>query len=228
MQMKSTSWKLACTLIILSGVSNSQSGPVRQSLTLNGHSGEALVYHIDGKTYVDLESLVRIANGTMSFQGDRIILHLPASEPEEGTSSVPDAGSSNLTQDFMRASVQTLTVLKDWSTTIAYAIQRGVPGDGSRIVLFHDRAADALRLTKIAASSNADQDALQLLTNHFNTVNAWSDKLIGERKRMDTGKYSLTPDALKNDETYQKISDCTKFLSTMLPNGVFQDDYACR
>jgi hypothetical protein len=44
---------------------------------------------------------------------------------------------------------------------------------------------------------------------------------------MDTGKYSISADALKNDDTYQKITACTKFLNRMLPSGTYQDDYSC-
>jgi hypothetical protein len=220
-------WAVPSTLLILFGVGVSQSGHSTRPLSINGHAGEVIVYQIDGKSYVDLESLVRIANGSMAFKGDQITLTFPAAggasvEP----SSVPD-NNRGLSTPFMTASVQTLAVIKDWTNTLTYAAQRGVPGDGSRVVVFHDRAAQALHLAQVAATSDSDQDALRLLTNHFQTVSAWSDKLIGERKKMDTAKYSVSEDALKKDETYQKIVGCNKFLSRMLPNGAFHDDSSC-
>lgn len=132
-----------------------------------------------------------------------------------------------MSQNFTREAVETLAILKNWTNALAYRIQHGVPGDGSRMIIFHDHAAEALRLATIVASSDADQNVLHLLTNHFNTVGGWSDRLIGERRRMDTGKYSMSQDALKNDETFQKIDARTKFLSIMLPNGVLEDSYAC-
>jgi len=225
--MKPLWWTLACAILILSGIAVSQSGHKSQPLSINGHSGQAIIYQIDGKSYVDLETLVRIANGAMSFKGDQIILSFPGADV---ASSGHDAGTSNregLSADFMRNAVQTLAIVKDWTNTLTYAVQRGVPGDGSRLVVFHDRAAEALRLTRVAATSDGDQDALQLLTNHINTVGAWSDKLVSERRNLDTGKYSISQDALKNDGTYQKISACTKFLNSMLPSGQFHDDYSC-
>ncbi len=225
--MKPLWWTLACAMLILSGIAVSQSGHKSQPLSINGHSGQAIVYQIDGKSYVDLETLVRIANGSMSFNGDQIILSFPGAEV---ASSGHDAGTSNrqgLSADFMRNAVQTLAIVKDWTNTLTYAVQRGVPGDGSRLVVFHDRAAEALRLSRVAATSDGDQDALQLLTNHFNTVSAWSDKLVSERRNLDTGKYSIDQDALKNDDTYKKINACTRFLSSMLPSGTFQDDNSC-
>jgi len=75
-----------------------------------------------------------------------------------------------MSTDFMKASLQTLTILKDWSDSLAYAIQRGVPGDGSRLIVFHDRAADQLRLAKVVASNQSDLNALRLFINHSNAV----------------------------------------------------------
>jgi len=220
--------RFAFAFLILLGVAVSQSSHKTRTLVINGHSGDAIIYQIDGKSFVDLESLVRVANGSMSFQSDRIVLTLPsASEKEARPSDTPRAADLSLSAEFMRESVTTLAALKDWTNTLAHAATRGVPGDGSRLVVFHDRAGESLRLSKVAASSSADQSALLLLTNEFNSVSAWNDKLIQERKSMDTGKYSMSENALSTDQNYQKIMDCGKFLGTMIPSGQFQDDYAC-
>lgn len=220
-------WTFPCALLILLGVAASQSSHSSRSLSINGHTGNVTVYQIDGRTYVDLESLVRTGNGSMAFKGDQITLNFPAPDGDSAGSEGKGSADANLSTQFMNASVKTLAILKDWTNTLSYGVQRGVPGDGSRLVVFHDRAGEALRLTTVAASSSSDQDALQLLTNQFNTLSAWSDKLVGERKNMDTGKYSVSADALKNDDTYKKITACTKFLNGMLPSGTYQDDYSC-
>jgi hypothetical protein len=220
-------WTFPCALLILLGVAASQSSHSSRSLSINGHTGNATVYQIDGRTYVDLESLVRVGNGSMSFKGDQITLHFPASDGDSAGSGGKGSADSDLSAQFMTASVKTLAILKDWTNTLSYGIQRGVPGDGSRLVVFHDRGSEALHLAAVAASTRPDQDALQLLTRQFNNVSALSDKLAGERRNMDTGKYSISADALKNDDTYQKITACTRFLNKMLPSGTYQDDYSC-
>lgn len=204
-----------------------QSGHKIRPLSVNGHTGEVIVYQIDGKSYVDLQSLVHIANGSITFKGDQIILSFPASEEATSGADLHAPQGAALSPDFMRAGVQELALLKDWVSKLAHAVQRAEPGDGSRVVILHDRALEGLHLAKVSASSNSDQNALQLLTSHFNTVSAWSDKLIGERKRADTAKYSMSPDALKNDEHYQKIMKCTQSLNSMVSGGTFHDDYAC-
>jgi hypothetical protein len=165
--MKPMWWTLACALLMLPGDAVSQSGHKTQTLFINGHSGDAIVYTIDGKSYVDIESLVRIGNGSMSFKGDQIILSFPSAEPGSSGHDTGSSNSSMLSADFMRTAVQTLAVIKDWTSTLTYAVQRGVPGDGSRLVVFHDRAAEALRLTRVAATTGADQDRASTLDQSF-------------------------------------------------------------
>ena len=227
MQKRLWWWAVPFAPLILIGAAVSQTGHSTRTLSINGHVGEAIVYEIDGKSYVDLESLVHIANGSISYGGDLITLTLPAAD-NASADSTHHPNHGKLSPQFRTASVQTLAVIKEWTNTLAHAVQKGVPGDGSRLIVFHDRATEALHLAQVAASSDSDRDALQLLTNNFHTLNAWSDKLIGERKRMDTAKYSISENAIKNDETYQKIAACNKFLSSMLPHGVFQDNSNCR
>ena len=225
--MKLSWWAVPCTLLILLGAAVSQSGHSTRSLSINGRVGKAIVYQIDGKSYVDLESLVHIANGSMSMNGDQITVSFPSGESSHAEPGPVPANPLAFSTPFMTESLQTLAVLKEWTNALSYAVQRGVPGDGSRMVIFHDRADHALRLAEVAASSDSDRDGLRLLTNQFHTLSGWSDKLVAERKRMDTAKYSISEDALKKDETYQKIAACTKFLSKMLPSGIYHNNSNC-
>jgi hypothetical protein len=127
--------------LMLTGVAVAQDAFHERTLVVNGHTGTAMVYTISGKAYVDLETLVRIGNGSVGFSGDKIIVTLTADA--HASKQQPAPGMSN---DFMKAALQDLSTIKEWSTTLAHAIQRGVPGDGSRLVVFHDRAADQLKL----------------------------------------------------------------------------------
>jgi hypothetical protein len=222
MRGKTVSSSIAVISLMFSGVLAAQDAFHEKTLVVNGHTGTAMIYQIGGKSYVDLETLARIGNGSIGFSGDKIIVNLTA---DAHSSHQP--APSGMSNDFMRAALQDLSTLKEWTSTLAYAIQRGVPGDGSRLVTFHDRAADQLKLARVAATNEEDENALRLLTNHFNLVSKWSDKLVAERKSMSTGKYSMNPNALANDESYQKITGCAKFLGTMLPSGEFHDNRAC-
>src|SRR5579883_2073548 len=64
--------------------------PPRQAgtLAIAGQTEQAALVRLNGRSYVDLESLARITHGTLQFEGSRAILALPggvmagaASEP---------------------------------------------------------------------------------------------------------------------------------------------------
>ena len=219
---------LFTSITVLSLVVFAEAQLQTRTLTVNGHSGKVTIYQVQGKSFIDLETLVRTANGTVSFKGDEIILTLPARATSAPASSSSQQQSEGMTKAFMTAAVQDLALIKDWQNTMAYAIQRGVPGDGSRLVILHDRAAEGLRLAKVQAHNPSDQDALQLLTNHFNQVDNWKRKLVDARKSMSTANYSASANALNEDAEYQKIAGCSQFLGTMLPSGKYEDNGACR
>ncbi|HWY71874.1 MAG TPA: hypothetical protein VNX88_24620 [Terriglobales bacterium] len=215
----------ATAVMALLPVVVAQSELQTRTLVINGQSGKAVIYRINNQSFIDLESLARIGNGSVSFHGDQIILTLPSS----AAAAVPDSTlpHEGMTRPFMSSAVQDLALIKDWHTKLAYAIQRGIPGDGSRIVVLHDRAAEGLRLASVDASSHSDRQALQLLTNNFNQVDQWKRKLVDARKSMSSANYSLTPDALEKDSEYQKIVSCNQFLGTMLTGGQYQDNASC-
>jgi hypothetical protein len=219
---------MVALVLAFSNVAFAQSTQQRRTLVVNGQSGQAIVFQIDGRSYIDLETLAHIANGSISVQGDQIVLNLPA---PSATAPVPTAADnqsaeSGLSNDFMNAAIHNLASVKEWYSTLGYAVQRGIPGDGSRLFVYRDKAAQSLRLATVAASTGSDRSALLMLNTHFKNVQKWNDKLVNSRKSMDTANYSLSPDALNDDPLYQKITRCAQFLGTMLPTGTFEDDGA--
>ena len=203
-----------------------QSEVQNRTLVVNDHRGDAVVYRINGKSYVSLETIARIANGSLTTVGNEI--HLTLASPSGAAASQAHAGETNkMSDEFLRAAIEELSVLNEWHSTLANAIQQGVPGDGSRFSSYQDRAAHSLSLATISASNIADQNSLRLLQNHFSQVDNWTRKLIQERKAMSTANYSLTPDALDKDAQYQQIENCSKSLRNMLTAGKFEDVQSC-
>ncbi len=202
-----------------------QSEVQKRTINVNGHTGEALVYRIDGQSFIALEALAQIGNGSLNFQGAEIHLTLPtaAAVPAVAATAVAE---SRMSTEFMAAAIRDLAIIKDWHATLALAVQRGIPGDGSRLTVFRDRAAEGLRLATIAATNSDDRSALQLLSNHFTQVDNWTRKLVQERKTMNTGKYAIS-NALDNDPEYQQLASCSEFLGKTLPGGQFEDNASC-
>src|ERR1700721_448713 len=55
------------------------------TLTIAGHPGEAQLVQVNGKSYIDIETLARLTRGSLSFKANQTIPSLPPSDPEVQT-----------------------------------------------------------------------------------------------------------------------------------------------
>ena len=127
----------------------------------------------------------------------------------------------------MRAGIEEIATMREWASAMAYAIENGYLITEEWAANYRERAAHDLGLTSAAASTDADRNALQLLTHEFETVRDWSNKLVHERKSMDTAKYAMSENALRDDPIARKIVTCGHFLATMFGSGSFEDNPSC-
>src|SRR5215472_15281915 len=141
--------------------------PQNLTLILTGHPGELSVVEMGGRSYVDIEALVRLANGTLSFRGNQIVLTLPTG----GTSTPPTnpdtspTGASGFSKDFLKAGLEEMAVIREWRSALINAIRQGHPVTEDWMGTFRAQAQRNLRLVSLAASNEADRNALQLLNN---------------------------------------------------------------
>lgn len=214
--------------MIVSGNAYAQTKPQVVTVVINGQSGKAAMISIEGRGYVDLAALVRIANGTLDFQTKQIVLAFPQSGGNAPATVSPDqTDQSSMSHDFMKAGVEAITLMREWGSPLVYAIENGYNVTDNWVAGYRDKAADGLRIASLAAKTSADRNALQLLTNEFEALRDWSNKLVQAHKKMDVGKYALSRGALKNEPESQKIITCGHFLALMLAGGSFQDDASC-
>jgi len=218
-------------VLLLTGSIIAQVKNPGRTLVVNGRTAQAAVVQINGKAYVDLQVLASITNGSLGFQGEQIILTLPLSDlgasapaPAIPPEAPTEAGFS---QDFMKAGIEEIALLREWASPLAYAIQNGYPITEHWVAGYREDAANGLRLASVAAKTEADRKALQLLSNEFESVREWSSKLVEARKSMDTAKYAMSAGALQNDPLSQKIIACGHFLGPMLGSGTFEDNPSC-
>jgi len=238
--MRNNLWKelviyssLLSLLVTLSVTSSAQHDQPSRILVIEGKAGQAAVVEIGGRAYVEIEGLTQITRGSLTFKADRIVLSLPTAkvsppvaEPltEPALSPIAD---ERFSLDFVRAGIEEIATMREWANTLAYAIQNGYPISEHWTANSREEAAHDLRLAAAAVSNEADRNALQLLTNEFEAVREWSNKLAHERKSMDTAKYAVSANALRDDPASQRIITCGHFLATMLGSGSFKDDSSC-
>ena len=217
-------------MISLCALASAQTLPERKSSTINGHSGELSFARLNGRMCLDLEDLVRISSGSVKFLEDMIEITIPeasASDPHPSTRDSVVSDHGQLSRDFVKASIEVTAEIREWTTAQAYLIENGYGVTEHFVADQRGQADRALKLAEATALTHADKNAMQLINHEFNAVGEWSEKLFKAQKSMDTAKYSVAPDTLRNEPSTHKIISCGRFLERMLAGGEYQDDVSC-
>jgi hypothetical protein len=208
-----------------------QAAQQNRILVVNGQLGQVTVVQMNGRSYVDLETLARVANGSLSFSGNQITLTLPSSAnappaapASTSATSAPAPANPGFSKAFLKAGIEAMSLVREWHSALANAIQNGFPLAESWLSGYRIQAQAGLRLASVAASTDSDQSAAQLLTNEFENMKTLSSNYVAARQSLDY----IAPDALANDALNQKIVNCGHSLAAMAASGQFVDDGSCQ
>jgi len=199
-----------------------------KTLVVNGKTAEGKVRQIDGRSYIDVEALAQIVNGVVSVEPNRIVLTIPTSAPAAAAPSTaaPQTVSPALSKEFASAAIAELAEMREWRGVIGAMVNYGLAVSGTWAQDYHDRVEASLRQAAVAASTDADKDAFQLLSNEFDTLSNWANDVISARQALN-GAQTVDPNAQANDPALAKITNCSRFLNGMLVSGTFSDDGSC-
>jgi hypothetical protein len=212
-------------ILIVPALALSQGAQQSRTLTVNGQPGQVAVVQMNGHSYVDLEALARVANGSLSFSGDQITLTLPsASSTAAADPSASPTADAGLSKGFLKAGIEAMSMVREWHSALANAIQNGFPIAADWLAGYRNQAATTLRQASVATSTDSDQNAYQLLSNEFNNMKALSNQYVAARQSLDY----IAPNALATDPLNQKIVNCGHSLAAMAANGQFVDDGSCQ
>jgi hypothetical protein len=221
-------WVKSIAAIVLIGAGILQAAQQSQVLVLSGYQGTVPVMQMNGKNYVSVEALARVTNGSMSFNGNQIVLTLPgggggaASAPPAAAAPAASQGSV-FSKEFLTAAIEEMSTLREWHSALASAIENGFPITKELLQPYQMQAATNLRLAQVATSTPSDQSAAQLIGNAYQKMKQLSDKYLAKRANMDY----VSPNALKNDDLNQSLIACGKSLGAMAASGQFVDDGTC-
>ena len=197
----------------------------RQSgtLVIAGQASQAPLMQINGKSYVDLESLARITHGTLRFDGTRTVLTLPAlgsaaTAPADGRSAPP-----RLTQNFLNAEIAALAQIREWHVSVVNAINNNLPVTEDLVGPMRRQADVKLQLALAAATSGPDHEAAELLRNEFANMQQMSDQFVQMHDKAET----IPHDVFTGNALDAKIEGCQTVLSQMAASKQFQDDAQC-
>jgi len=142
-----------------------------------------------------------------------------------GLTQAPDGEEQRFSKGFLSASIRQLEDTMLWKDSIVKVIQYNAP-PGPWLENYRTRAAESLQQASAQAATAADGGALQLLRNQFNNLEQWNNNAVSSQQA--TGSTAAVNGAgLKSDPLFSKISECGKFLGTMLTSGSFSDNAAC-
>jgi hypothetical protein len=191
------------------------------TLVIAGQPDQAALVRINGKSYVDVESLARITHASVKYQGSQTILALPATATT--APPVQPNQSPQLSGGFLGAEIEALTQIREWRVALVNAIQNNYPVTESWVGRLRRSADGKLQLAIAAATTDPDQKALDLLRNEFTNMQAMSDGFLA----MQTKDNYISPDTFANNSQDQKILDCEHALVSMAATKQFQDEISC-
>ena len=224
MGMRRRSWREWLVLgaaLAVPGLALSQAGDARGFLVVAGEAGQAPVLRIQGKSYVELEALARLTRGSLSFNGNQTTLTLPGSGANTATTVTGD--KSEFSKEFLRAGIEEMSTVREWRVALTNAVQNGFPIGDDWIALYRGPALRNLRLASVAAATDSDRNAYQLLSNEFDNMKKLSDRFVAAH----TAQNYLPPDSLKGDALNEQILSCARALAAMAASGQYVDDGSC-
>ena len=217
-------------LLMVAVVSPAQTQRQGLTLAVQGFPVEAPIVQLQGRALVDIQDLARITHASLSFEGDRTTLTMPACEASKTAGD--DTSKAGFSHAFTRAAIEAMASIREWGGMLMITVQNGYPvGNtmaGNTIMAYQGRAADSVGLASSAASTDSDYRGLELLRNEFNNVQGWADRFIKARNSLRATNLTTSESGLKEDEEVQKLIHCGQSLAKMFGAGNFQDEVACR
>lgn len=221
--------RIAAIAILLTALSmpmangRAQTAQKGSTLTIAGHPGEAQLLQVNGKSYVEIETLARLTQGTLSFKANQTILTLPPSDRELQVPAPATHAVSGLSRAFIQAGIEEMSVIREWRRAIVSAVQTNTPLSEDWISAQHSLADKNLALASSAASTDDDRSASPMLSAEFNNMQSLSDLYLALRKQAA----AISPDTFHSGPLEDQILNCAQGFVSMTESRAFQDQRAC-
>ena len=207
------------------GTTNAAPDASNKTLVVNGKAVPAGVRQINGRSYIDVETLAQATNGVVRMEPNRVVLTIPGPSSTAPVGA-PPSSSQDLSRSFAVGAIGEVSEMREWRGAIGAMVTYGLAISGTWAQDYHDRVQTGLTQLASAATTDGDRSALQLLTSEFDNLAEWSNEIFTERQNLNGAK-TVDPNALSNDPQLAKITNCSRSLEGMLISGTFSDDGSC-
>jgi hypothetical protein len=212
---------IAAVLLMLPANGNAQTPPKAPIFTIAGHPGEAQLLQVDGKSYVEIETLALLTQGSLSFKVNRTILTLPSSEAVAPEAAPPV--KQGFSAAFIQAGIEEMSLIREWRIAIVNAVDSNSPVSVEWVAGRQRLADKSLALASAAVSTDDDRSAYPLLTAEFNSMQKLSEAYLAMRKRAAF----ISPDTFNNSSLEEQVLSCAQGFVAMAEGHEFQDQPAC-
>ncbi len=207
------------------GTPNAAPSAPNKTLVVNGRTVATGIREINGRTYIDVETLAQATNGVVKMEPNRVVLTIPTAS-STASPGAPAPNSQELSRSFAVGAIGEVSEMREWRGAIGAMVTYGLAISEAWAQDYHNRVQTGLTQLASAASTDGDRNALQLLTNEFNNLAEWSNEIFTARQNLNGAK-TVDPNALGNDPQLAKITNCSRSLEGMLISGTFSDDGGC-
>jgi hypothetical protein len=207
-------------LVALPIFAGAQAAQPAGTLTIAGQQEQAPLVRINGKSYVDIESLARITHGSVKFQGSQTILTLPSLG---STGETAPTVRPHLSENYLAAQVVATAAIREWRAALVQAVENNAPVTADWTGKLRRTAESQVQLAVAAATTDQDQHAINLLRNEFDNLEQLNDQFVS----MHNAVSNIPPDAFKDNALDAKIVGCEHALTAMSATKQFQDEATC-
>lgn len=225
---------LAGIVLLAGGMLLAQSVPDKV-LIVNGKSVGPILRQIDGHSYVDVETLAHVTNGVITIEPTRVVLTIPAAEPLVASGGAVSAAAqggaagvsgSRLSREFASAAISELEEMREFRGAVTAMITYGLAANSAQAKDLHDQVEAGLDLATVAAATDGDRSAAQLLRNEYDVLTSWSDGVFTDRQNLN-GARTVDANSLAKDAVLAQIKNCGQFLNGMIVSGAYSDNSSC-
>src|ERR1700674_5348124 len=89
----------------------------------------AAVLQVDGRSYVDVETLARLTNGSVKVEPNQIVLTIPIAS--SGSDTAAAQTTQGLSKGFASEAITALAEMKEWKGALGAMVTYGLAGDGT-------------------------------------------------------------------------------------------------
>ena len=207
-----------------------------RTLSVAGNAGSVQVLEFDGKSYVNLEDLAHLTQGTLSFSVLHIVLALPAAAPTT-TPTMPATPApmpatapaalpqpkNGFSKGFLQAGIEYMSAVREWRITIVNSIENNSPISEPWISGLQGNAAKNLALAATSRSTKDDRDGYESFQALSKNMQKLSDRFLADRRSL---KY-IDPKSIANDRLDKQILACVHSLASMAAENQFRDESQC-